>query len=137
MKGNDKTVLIIDDDIDFQFMITSILASNGFDVKSLLEGRIFATVDSAKNCDIILLDVELPGASGVDIGRELKAQPETSDIPIILLTGHDEAERVFQESQANVLFKKPFLLGELLNKIKELLNLDADHSNTRMGLAHG
>ena len=137
MEGNEKTILIIDDDIDFQFMITSMLTSSGFGVKSLVEGKLLSTIDSAKTCDIVLLDIELPGASGVDIGKELKSQPETAGIPVILVTGHDECEELFKESRANVLFKKPFSLSLLLNKIRELLKLDEDNSiNTEVGLVH-
>ena len=61
MKGNEKTILIVDDDIDFQFMITTMLKLSGFHVKSLIEGQLIPAVDSAKACDMVLLDIELPG----------------------------------------------------------------------------
>jgi DNA-binding response OmpR family regulator len=67
MIGNGKTILIVDDDIDFQFMVASMLNLSGFCVKSLVEGKLISTIDSAKVCDIVLLDIELPGINGVDI----------------------------------------------------------------------
>jgi CheY-like chemotaxis protein len=130
MKGNEKTILIVDDDIDFQFMITTMLASNGFTVKSLIEGQLIPTVDSAKVCDMVLLDIELPGVNGVDIARKLKSIPETASIPIILLSGHHECERLFLESKANAHFKKPFSLRQLLSKVNELLELDGVSTQT-------
>jgi response regulator RpfG family c-di-GMP phosphodiesterase len=125
MQGNKKTVLIVDDDVDFQFMITTMLKLNGFAIKSLIEGHLTPTVDSAKMCDIVLLDIELPGTNGVDIARRLKSLPQTEKIPIILLSGHAECERLFLESRANAFFKKPFSLRQVLSKIKELLELDS------------
>jgi response regulator RpfG family c-di-GMP phosphodiesterase len=124
MKVKEKTVLIVDDDIDFQCIVTSMLESSGFEVKSLTEGHLIPTIDFAKACDIVLLDIELPGTSGVDIGKKLKSVPETADIPVILLSGHHDCERLFIESRANVLFKKPFSLSQFLSKVKELLKLD-------------
>src|SRR5688500_3672277 len=124
MNGNEKTILIIDDDLDFQFMVCSMLKLSGFAVKSLIEGQMYSAIDLAKTCDIVLLDVELPGTNGVDIGKMLKTLPLTAHVPIILLSAHPECERLFIESQANSFLQKPFSLNQLLSKVKELLHLD-------------
>lgn len=133
MRENEKTILVIDDDIDFQFMVTMVLQRCGYMVKSLVEGKLHHTLESAKHCDIVLLDIDLPGVSGVEIGKELKSVPETLGIPIILLTAHSECDKLFIESRANALFKKPFALSELLSKIKELLSFD---QKTRVPAIH-
>jgi DNA-binding response OmpR family regulator len=122
MEQNKKTILIIDDDLDLQFVITTKLKACGFSVKSLLEGKLSSTFDAAKICDMILLDVQLPGVSGVHLGQQLKSTPETLSIPIIMLTGHSDSDQLFLESKANALFRKPFSLSELVVKIKELFD---------------
>lgn len=121
--AHEKTILIIDDDVDFQYVVTAKLKACGYLVRSLVEGTIKSVFESARNCDMVLLDVELPGESGVVLGQELKSSPETRSIPIIMLTGHSDSDKMFLESKANVLFKKPFSLSELVVKIKEMLDL--------------
>ena len=83
--GIEGKVLIIDDDVDFQFMVGTMLRSSGYVVKSLLEGKLHTTLNLASECDVILLDIELPGMSGVDLGKQLKATPATANIPILLV----------------------------------------------------
>jgi CheY-like chemotaxis protein len=121
MVQDGKTILVIDDDLDFQFMVSRMLEDVGFGVKYLVEGKLSAALDSAKACDMILLDVELPGMNGVELSKQLKSAPETGAIPIILVTGHSDSDKLFSESNANALFTKPFSLSALLQKIIELL----------------
>jgi DNA-binding response OmpR family regulator len=117
----EKTILIIDDDVDFQFMVGSMLRTCGYEVRTLLEGKLSAAVDIARKCDIILLDIELPGINGVDLGKELRLTAETSNIPIILVSGHNNVDEMFAESQANAFIQKPFSLTTLIAKVQELL----------------
>ena len=119
-------VLIIDDDVDFQFMVGSMLRSNGYMVKSLLEGKLHTTLNLARECDVILLDFELPGMNGVDLGKQLKATPATANIPILLVSGHNKCETLFIESKANAFFQKPFSLSGLMSKIQELISRTKD-----------
>jgi DNA-binding response OmpR family regulator len=116
-----RTILIIDDDIDFQFMIGNILEKCGYMVKSLLEGKIAVAMDVAKTCDLVLLDIELPGSNGIEIGQMLKSQHETVHIPVIVLSGHSEVDKMFAACQANAFIQKPFSLSCLVTKIDNLL----------------
>ncbi len=117
----EKTILIIDDDVDFQFMVGSMLRTCGYQVRTLLEGKLTLAVDIASKCDMVLLDIELPGLSGVDLGKKLRASAETSNIPIILVSGQDNSDELFLQSKANAFIQKPFSLTTLLNKVQELL----------------
>jgi DNA-binding response OmpR family regulator len=128
MESN-KTILVIDDDLDFQLMIGNLLRNSGFSVRTLLEGKVDLTLDTARECDMVLLDVQLPGVSGIDLGKELKSSSETSNIPVILITGLSEPEKLFTEAQANALLKKPFALSGLVDKINELLPGSTDQSS--------
>jgi CheY-like chemotaxis protein len=120
MKVN-KTILVIDDDVDFQMMVGHVLNGSGYKVKSLLEGHCNKASRMARICDMVLLDIELPGDSGVDVGKQLKSDPSTENIPIIMISGHSEGQELCRESHANAFIQKPFSFSGLLLKIKELL----------------
>ena len=130
----ERKVLIIDDDIDFQFMVGTMLRNSGYIVKSVLEGKPGIAMSLARECDIILLDIELPGISGVDLGKQLKSSPDTADIPILLVSGHDECEKLFVESEANDFVQKPFSLSALMLKIHELINKATDFTRQKMAI---
>jgi DNA-binding response OmpR family regulator len=127
----DKTILIIDDDVDFQFMVGSVLRAIGYEVKTLLEGRPDSAVHLASTCDIVLLDIGLPGVNGIDVGIKLRSTPETADIPIILISANSDVDEMFSRSEANAFMQKPFSLSTLTSKITELLKkVSHVHSTT-------
>jgi twitching motility two-component system response regulator PilH len=119
--GKHKNILIVDDDLDFQTMISIILGKRGFEVKCLLNGQASTFFRMAKNSDIVLMDIELPGSNGVDLGKRLKADPRTENIPIILISGSADGPCVWKSSGADAFIEKPFSLSGLYRKIDELL----------------
>jgi CheY-like chemotaxis protein len=119
--GDGKSVLIIDDDLDFQMMISVILGNRGFKVRCLLDGKPNAVSKIARESDIVLMDMQLPGTNGADLGRQLKSDPQTESIPIILISGHADGEDLLEISGADAFIEKPFSLSGLLTKMDELL----------------
>jgi CheY-like chemotaxis protein len=116
-----RSVLVIDDDLDFQMMISVLLGDRGFKVRCLLKGISSSVHRIARKCDIVLMDVQLPGMSGVDLGKQLKSDPQTEKIPIILISGQADAEDLLETSGADAFIGKPFSLSGLLRKIDDLL----------------
>ena len=116
-----KSVLIIDDDLDFQMMVSVILGNRGFKVRCLLRGEPSAVYRIAKKSDIVLLDMQLPGTNGAELGKHLKDDPKTENIPIIMISGHADGKDLLQSSKADAFIEKPFSLSRLLRKIDELL----------------
>ena len=116
-----KSVLIVDDDIDFQMMISVILGNRGFKVRCLLKGRPTSVQRIARKSDIVLMDVQLPGTSGIDLGKKLKSDPQTEKIPIILISGQADGQDLLKTSCADAFIGKPFSLSGLLTKIDDLL----------------
>jgi adenylate cyclase len=117
-----KSVLIIDDDMDFLLMISIMLVNRGFEVRCLLSGQDHSLFNYAMNSDILLIDVNLPGINGCDLGRQLKSDSRTGDIPIILVRGYAMDHGDSKSYGADAFMEKPFHLSHLLGKIEQLLN---------------
>ena len=115
-------VLVIDDDIDMLDIIQSLLTRNGFDVQidnnwqNGLEGII------EFDPQIILLDVFLSGVDGLDICKQLKANPLTSHIPVVILSAYPRiAESAIDDYGADDFIAKPFEVSELVSKMHSVL----------------
>jgi CheY-like chemotaxis protein len=117
LMAREKTVLIIDDDRDFQTILGSILKKRGFNVLSLFDGPVLTALAAFQKPDVILLDFNLPHASGVDIGRELRSSPGTMNTPIIMISANDDIETLSKAAGADEFVGKPFTVTDLLGKI--------------------
>ena len=117
-----KIVLVIDDDEDFQTILKVTLSQNGFQVRSLFHGQIAASLDEEPFPDIILLDVDLPNENGVEVGKKLKANAFTRDIPVIMVSANPYVDVLCKEAGANDYVQKPFTIKTLLQKVEEKLN---------------
>lgn len=71
---------------------------------------------------LIVMDMLLSGADGRDICRELKADPGTRDIPLMMISAHPDAEETCRQAGADDFLEKPFEIDVLLNKAALLVN---------------
>lgn len=115
-----KTILAIEDDIDLCELLEYNLTRSGYEVKILngLKGAL-ETVKSVRP-DLLILDVMLPDGDGFDFCRELKADAETHQIPVLFLTARSqEIDRVLGlEIGGDDYVTKPFSPRELLARVK-------------------
>lgn len=116
-----KIILVIDDDRDFQTILKVTLKQSGFQVRSLFDGEITDTMNEKPSPDIILLDVDLPFANGVEVGKLLKANASTKDIPVIMVSANPYVDQLCKEAGANGYVQKPFTLKALIEKVHEKL----------------
>lgn len=114
-----KIVLVIDDDRDFQTILKVTLNQSGFLVRSLFDGSITDTMNEKPSPDIILLDVDLPFANGVEVGKQLKSNASTKDIPVIMVSANPYVDQLCKEAGANDYIQKPFTLNTLMQKVRE------------------
>jgi DNA-binding response OmpR family regulator len=113
-------ILVVDDDPGVLDVIAFMLRREGFDVDEERDGT--AALDKARtdSFDIVILDIMLPGMSGTDVCRALRAE---SDVPILMLTARDaELDRVLGlELGADDYVTKPFSTAELLSRVRAIL----------------
>lgn len=121
MRKSSKTILIIDDDKDFQTILQAIFLKSGYMVRSLFSGEIAETLRVLPHPDIILLDIDLPDLNGVEVGKQLKSNAETKDIPVIMVSANPYLDQLCKEAGAVDFVQKPFTLNTLIQKVRDRL----------------
>lgn len=123
--ANVRSILIVDDSAFEQRMLVDLLSELPYRVSVAFNGMQGYQLALANQPDLILLDVRMPNMDGYTCCRLLKANPATSDIPVIFLSGADAAEdRIMGLSIGGVDYvAKPFTPGELAARIHVHLNL--------------
>ncbi|MFI5095433.1 MAG: response regulator transcription factor [Candidatus Acidiferrales bacterium] len=89
-----KTIVIIEDDPQLQQELTVAFFEAGFTVNSAYDGEEAVNLVSAKKPDVVLLDLVLPKKDGYKVLRELKGNPITKDIPVIILSNLESLDNV-------------------------------------------
>ena len=121
MMPSGKIVLVIDDDQDFQTILKVTLNQNGFDVRCVYNGEISSTMQEQPAPDVILLDVDLPFANGVEVGKLLKANEMTRHIPVIMVSANPYLDELSREVGAADFVQKPFTVQTLIEKVQATL----------------
>ena len=118
-----RNVLVIEDDKIMGQMVAAILDDAGFDVNTATNGMIAFEKLRQHPVDFIVLDILLPEMNGFEIYSELQANPETVDIPVLIITAWADERHLEKASQLGIrhFLAKPFTEDELLYEIFSLL----------------
>lgn len=118
-----KHIIVVDDDKEVREIITFVLTRHGFEVVVACNGQQLQKLLAQHIPDLIILDVMMPGEDGYHICSQLRRNPDTEHIPIIIMTAH--AEGIYQRISADVgaaqHITKPFHPMELAEKVETLL----------------
>ncbi|ALK10987.1 phosphate regulon transcriptional regulator PhoB [Blastochloris viridis] len=116
-------ILIVEDEEPLTLLLRYNLEAEGYDVDAVGRGDEAETRLRERLPDLVLLDWMLPGLSGIELCRRLRARPETQRLPVIMLTARgEESERVRGlATGADDYVAKPFSVPELLARIRALL----------------
>ena len=121
---NNKKILVVDDEQDFLDFVKLRLESNGYTVITALDGEEALFVFKKERPDLVLLDILMPKFDGFKVCQEIKKDPLSSHIPVLMLTAKDRALDIKQAKHvgANGYIVKPFDAATLLFNIKEQLD---------------
>lgn len=116
-------ILLIEDDAFFRKTVARILGGNGFETAEAPTGKAGISAALANRPDLVILDLVLPGVSGIEVCRQLKQQGETSSIPVLILTGNDRdgQDIALLDLGADDYLTKPVKTERLLAHCRALL----------------
>ena len=125
MSASHADILIIDDEPANLSLLSSLLTGRGHKVRAVLNGQRGIAAALASPPDLILMDVMMPGMNGYEVCARLKAEPKTSDIPVLFLSAlSDTSDKVQAFASGAVDFvTKPFQLEEVLARVETQLAL--------------
>jgi two-component system phosphate regulon response regulator PhoB len=119
-----ERILVADDDIDMLHLVSVRLTAAGFDVLQATSGDSALGLAQAEMPTLSVLDVMMPGLSGLEVCRALRSNPRTARMPVILLSARaEEIDRILGlEMGADDYLTKPFSPRELLLRIESILS---------------
>jgi DNA-binding response OmpR family regulator len=117
-----QRVLVVDDEPTIRQLLAINLLAEGIHVAAAPDGLAARQAVFADPPDLIILDVMMPGLDGLELLRELRGDPRTTDVPVVLLTARTTDAEVWAgwAAGADYYLTKPFDVGELLDFIEDL-----------------
>jgi two-component system alkaline phosphatase synthesis response regulator PhoP/two-component system response regulator VicR len=119
-----KKILAVDDERHIVRLVEVNLQRAGYEVVTAYDGREALEKVKAENPDLVVLDVMMPYMDGFEVLKNLKADPATAEIPVIMLTAKAQDADVFRGWQSGVdcYLTKPFNPMELLTFVKRIFD---------------
>ncbi|MFI6857883.1 response regulator transcription factor [Streptomyces sp. NPDC050416] len=117
-------VLVVDDEPDVRQLVAYKLRRCGHEVTAVTDGPAALRAVRELKVDVVLLDVVMPGMTGLDVLQELRADPATAKLAVILLTARSQESDVSAglSAGADDYLPKPFSLSELTSRVQAVLD---------------
>jgi len=129
-----KKILIVEDDIEINQLVTKYLGKEGFDVHSAYDGKEALAYIYDHEYQLVVLDLMLPHVNGHEVLRKIRAK---GVVPVIILSAKDsETDKILGlEHGADDYLTKPFTIGELMARVKAQLRRYTDFYSDAVGFA--
>lgn len=118
------TILLVEDDSFLSNIYKTKFEMEGFEVISAADGEAGLALAKSKKVDVILLDILLPKMDGFSVLKELKADKNAKDVPVILLTNlgqKDDVSRGLELGATDYLIKAHFKPSETVAKVRKVI----------------
>src|SRR5436309_5789770 len=132
MEERQTRILVVDDTPQNVKLLEVLLLARGHQVLSAPSGEEALRAVANDHPDLVLLDILMPGMDGYEVCRQLRADPETRVLPIVMITASGEQEKVKAlEVGADDFITKPFDKSELLARVGSLLRIKEYHDTVQ------
>ena len=124
--NSDITILFLEDEIAIAEMYKSILSRRGYNVIVKYNGEeCIEYLNNQKNPDIIILDLNLPGITGIDVLKSIRFKKKTKNIPVIIhsVRGIKQTDEILQTLNVQAYIEKPVLPDVIISEIKKILKV--------------
>ena len=115
-------ILVVDDDPDISMMLKMMLEYKGYSVAVSERAEQANDMLHSKQIDLIIMDMLLSGANGIDICTQLKNDSTTAHLPVIMISAHPNAREICLGAGADDFIEKPFEMDGLLQKVNNLIS---------------
>lgn len=114
-------VLAAEDDLDLARMICAILEHHGFVVTHATNGIDAWRLVQDQSFDLVLLDIDMPGLTGIEVCQRIKSTPRLAHLPVVLCSGRLDLPEAAGQAGANDFVEKPSGLLQLVDRLEKLL----------------
>ena len=117
-------ILVVDDEPHIRRILTALLGMEGFEVSLARDGTEGLRVWKNEAFDLVILDLIMPGASGLEVLAKIRSDPDRDTTPVIILTakGQDTDRQAALAGGADDFLTKPFSPKKLVARIREILS---------------
>jgi CheY-like chemotaxis protein len=120
-----KSILVVDDDQDVLAMLEEVLLYEDFKVKGVQQTHdIFGAITDYKP-DLVLMDYILSGINGGELCHQIKTNPQTADLPVILISAYPKVLESLGRYGCDAFIAKPFNISDLISGINNCFRLTA------------
>jgi DNA-binding response OmpR family regulator len=119
-----RRVLLIEDEPNIIEAVSFILSRDGWEVKTHSNGHDAMDVVRSQNADLVILDVMLPGRSGFDILKDIRADADLAQTPVLILTarGQERDREMAERAGVNRFMTKPFSNADVLEVVRSMVS---------------
>lgn len=115
-------ILVVDDDVDIVRVASMRLKLRGYNTFTASSGDEALRVIPDLNLDAVLLDVRMPGMTGLDVLKQLKSESATADIPVVMISASLIYKEVAMEYGAFEYMNKPYESADLIDTVERALS---------------
>jgi len=114
-------ILVVDDNKEICELIENILLSEGYDVESCCNPLEFSSIIKINKPKLIITDLLMSGYDGRTLTKEIRGNPETQHIKIIMMSAHPDAKKLSEIAGVDDFLTKPFEIDDLVSKVAFLM----------------